>query len=156
MGRKFNRTNRFAALVALCLLLVQYISAQSPSASPQSAQQISVKINEYMNAAAKVDRFSGSILVARNGQPIASKGYGMANYELNVINTPQTVFRLGSLTKQFTAMAIMQLQERGKLTVGDSICKHLADCPAAWQPVTIRNLLTHTGGVPNYTSLPNL
>ena len=154
MRRKFNLAKRFAALVALCLLFVQYVSAQNPISSPQSAQQISVKVDEYMNAAAKVERFSGSIVVARNGQPIVSKGYGMANYELNVMNTPQTVFRLGSLTKQFTAAAIMQLQERGKLNVGDSICKHLTDCPTAWQPVTIRNLLTHTGGVPNYTSLP--
>jgi CubicO group peptidase (beta-lactamase class C family) len=61
------------------------------------------------------------------------------------------VFRLGSITKQFTSMAIMILQERGKLQVGDPICKYLPECSAAWQPLTIKHLLTHTSGIPNYT-----
>jgi CubicO group peptidase (beta-lactamase class C family) len=78
----------------------------------------------------------------------------MANIELAVANTPQTVFRLGSVTKQFTSMAIMMLQERGKLRVSDPACQHLPECPAAWQPLTIRHLLTHTSGIPNYTNLP--
>lgn len=79
----------------------------------------------------------------------------MANYELDVPNTPNTVFRLGSLTKQFTAMAVMMLQERNKLNVQDSICKYLDNCPAAWQPITIRHLLTHTSGIPNFTEFPD-
>ena len=108
-----------------------------------------------MNAVIHVDGFSGTVLVARNGKPIVSKGYGMANIELGVPNAPQTVFRLGSVTKQFTAMAIMMLAERGKLSVSDPICKYLPDCPAAWQPITVRNLLTHTSGIPNYTSFPD-
>ena len=66
-----------------------------------------------MKAVIRVDGFSGTILVARDGKPIVSKGYGMANIELNVPNSPQNVFRLGSVTKQFTAMSIMMLQERG-------------------------------------------
>ncbi|MCA1625369.1 MAG: serine hydrolase [Acidobacteria bacterium] len=151
----FNHLNRFVTIVALCLLVFQSASAQNPSASPQSAQQIAAKVDEYMNAAVRVYRFSGSILVARDSQTIMSKGYGMANYELHVPNTPQTVFRLGSNTKSFTATAIMMLQERGKFNVNDSICKYLSDCPAAWQPITIRNLLTHTSGIPNYTALPD-
>jgi CubicO group peptidase (beta-lactamase class C family) len=141
MHINFTSTNRFIALIALCLFSVQFTLAQTPT-----AQQIAAKVDEYMNAAVRVNRFSGAILLARDGQPITSKGYGMANYELDVPNTPQTVFRLGALTKQFTATAIMQLQERGKLSVNDSICKHLSDCPAAWQPVTVRNLLTNTSG----------
>ncbi|MGI8467729.1 MAG: serine hydrolase [Pyrinomonadaceae bacterium] len=108
-----------------------------------------------MNAAVKVDGFSGTVLVARDGKPIVSKGYGMANIELGVPNAPQTVFRLGSVTKQFTAMAIMMLAEHGKLNVNDPICKYLADCPAAWQPITVKNLLTHTSGITNYTSFPD-
>jgi CubicO group peptidase (beta-lactamase class C family) len=104
-----------------------------------------------MNASVRVNHFTGTILVARDGQPMISKGYGMADYELSVPNSSQTVFRLGSITKQFTAMAIMMLQERAKLSVSDPICKYLEKCPATWQPVTIRNLLTHTSGVPNYT-----
>lgn len=79
----------------------------------------------------------------------------MANYELKVPNTPKTVFQIGSVSKQFTAMAIMQLQERGKLNVNDSICKYLEDCPAAWQPITIHQLLTHTSGIIGFSTLPD-
>jgi CubicO group peptidase (beta-lactamase class C family) len=155
MRIKFNGLNRCVTLVAICLFTFQSATAQNPSATPQSTQQIVEKIDEYMNASARVNNFSGSILIARNGQPIISKGYGMANYELGVPNAPQTVFRLGSITKSFTAIAIMMLQERGKLNVNDSVCKHLSDCPAAWQPVTIRNLLLHTSGIPDYVALPD-
>ena len=108
-----------------------------------------------MNAAARVNNFSGSILVARDGKPIITKSYGMANYELGVANTPQTVFRLGAITKAFTATAVIMLQERGKLNVNDSVCKYLNDCPQTWQPVTLRHLLTHTSGIPSYTELPD-
>ncbi|HEX8638978.1 MAG TPA: serine hydrolase [Pyrinomonadaceae bacterium] len=150
----FIPSKRFIILALLCFFSVQFTLAQTPAASSQTAEQIASKIDEYMNAAMKVERFSGSILAARGGQPIISKGYGLANAELKVPNTTQTVFRLGSLTKQFTAVAVMQLQERGKLNVSDSICKHLADCPAAWQAVTVRNLLNHTSGIPNDSDFP--
>jgi len=150
----FNRVNRFVALIVLCLLFIHYVPARTPAAS-QPAQQIVVKAEEYMNAAVRVNRFSGSILVARDGKPLISKGYGMANLELDVPNKPQTVFRLGSLTKQFTAMAVMILQARGKLHTHDPICNYLSDCPIVWQSITIRNLLTHTSGIPDYTHLPS-
>jgi CubicO group peptidase (beta-lactamase class C family) len=154
MSKKFNTTGCLTTLIALYLCFVQFIPAQNTATAP-TTQQITAKIDEYMNAAARVDSFSGSILVARDGKPLVNKGYGMANIELNVSNTPDTVFRLGSITKQFTAMAIMMLAERGKMNVNDPACKYLTDCPAAWQPITVKNLLTHTAGVPNYTSLPD-
>ena len=143
---------RIAALACMCALTVSYAWAQK--AAPSSAE-IQTKVDEYMQAAIAVHSFSGSILLAQNGQAIVSKGYGMANVELAVPNTPQTVFRLGSVTKQFTAVAIMILQERGKLRVSDPACQYLPECPAAWQPLTIRHLLTHTAGIPNYTNFPD-
>lgn len=106
-----------------------------------------------MKSAVEIERFSGSILIARDGKPIVSKSYGMANVELDVPNTPKTVFRLASITKQFTATAIMMLQERGKLNINDNACKYLADCPAAWQTITIRHLLTMTHGIPGVNGL---
>jgi CubicO group peptidase (beta-lactamase class C family) len=147
-------------LIAVQFLMPQRLEAQEQPASDQPAQtepakrtpeEIAAVIDTYMNEAVKDDQFSGSILVARDGQPIISKGYGKANIELNVPNTSETVFRIGSITKQFTGMAIMILQERGKLKVSDSICKYLTDCPKAWKPITLRNLLTHTSGIWNYT-----
>jgi CubicO group peptidase (beta-lactamase class C family) len=132
--------------VSLFLMLAGLISAlgQTPGAA---TQDITPKINEYMDALVKAGKFNGSVLVARQGKVLLSRGYGMANFELDVPNTPLTKFRLGSITKPFTAMAIMILQERGKLSVQDSICKYLADCPAAWQQITIHHLLSHTSGL---------
>ncbi|MDQ4121857.1 MAG: serine hydrolase [Acidobacteriota bacterium] len=150
-----NFINRFVLLFAMCLLAVQIASAQRTTASTTpTTQQIVSKVDEYMNAAVKNYHYSGSILVTLNGLPIVKKSYGMANYELNVPNTSQTRFRIASITKQFTAMAVIILKERGKLNVTDSICKYLENCPAAWQPITIRNLLTHTSGIPNFRAMP--
>jgi CubicO group peptidase (beta-lactamase class C family) len=116
------------------------------------AQDLLPKFDEYAQAAARAERFSGAILVARDGKVLVSKGYGMADVENDVPNTPETKFRLGSLTKQFTAAAVLLLQERGKLSVQDSVCKYVAPCPEAWQPVTLHHLLSHTAGVPNFTN----
>ena len=152
MDKRSHAASRLVVLAWIWAAASAYPSAQT--AGP-SAAEIRTKVDEYMNAAVTVNGFSGSILVARNGQPVVSKGYGMANIELAAPNTPQTVFRLGSVTKQFTAMAIMILQEHGKLRVSDPICQYLTDCPAAWQPLTIKHLLTHTSGIPNYTNFPD-
>jgi CubicO group peptidase (beta-lactamase class C family) len=84
-----------------------------------------------------------------------SKGYGSADLEWNVPNSPNTKFRLGSVTKQFTAASILLLEERGTLSVTDPVKKYLPDAPAAWDKITIFNLLTHTSGIPNYTSFPD-
>lgn len=150
MSSEFVSVNRLLFFAALCLLVLQSAAAQTKNAP--SDKQIAAQIDEYMKSAVEVERFSGSILVARDRRVIVSKGYGMANVEYDAPNTPNTVFRLASLTKQFTATAIMMLQERGKLNVSEPICKYLTDCPPAWQPVTIRHLLTMTHGIPGVTA----
>ena len=111
-------------------------------------------IDAYMQAVVRVQEFSGSVLVAQNGSTILSRGYGLASIEHAVANTPQTKFRIGSITKQFTSMAIMMLSDRGKLDIADPIGKYLSNTPEAWGDVTIHHLLTHTSGIPSYTSLP--
>src|SRR5438093_11126766 len=97
-------------------------------------------------------QFMGSVLVARGNEVLLTKGYGSANLEWDLPNTPSTKFRLGSLTKQFTAASILLLEERGKLKVDDLVKKHLPDAPAAWDHITIFNLLTHSSGIPNFTA----
>jgi CubicO group peptidase (beta-lactamase class C family) len=138
----------------LCISLLGAISGGAASAqvSPPDGQALVSKVEEYMAARVKRDHFSGSILIARDGKVLFSQGYGMANLEHEVPNTPQTKFRLGSITKQFTAMAILILQERGKLSVHDKIKKYLPDAPKAWDEIEIHHLLTHTSGIPNYTA----
>jgi CubicO group peptidase (beta-lactamase class C family) len=150
MHVNFIRSYRFFILLALSLLCVQVSAAQTPG-----AKRLAAKVDEYMNAAVKFEKFSGRILIARDGLPLVTRSYGMANYELKAPTTPKTVFQIGSVSKQFTAMAIMQLKERGKLQVNDSICKYLEDCPAAWQPITIHQLLTHTSGIRGFSTLPD-
>lgn len=148
---KIMKNLRLGLLVFVVLITLAWAAA----AQAPTDEQISAKADEYMAAAEKIDKFSGTILIARNGKPVVSKGYGMANYEWGIANTPQTVFRLGSITKQFTAAAVMLLQERGKLSVNDAVCKYVAECPAAWEPITIKQLLSHTSGIPNYTAFPD-
>lgn len=136
---------RSLASITLLILLTATAAAQDPAP----------KFDEYMNALAAQQRFTGSVLVAREGKVILAKGYGLANIELDAPNTPQTKFRLGSITKQFTATAILLLQERGKLSVSDLMCKYVENCPDAWSEVTIHHLLSHTGGIPNFTNFPD-
>ena len=96
-------------------------------------------------------QFMGSVLVARDAQVIYSKGFGSANLEWEIPNSPATKFRLGSVTKQFTAASILLLEERGKLKVDDPVKKYLPGAPAAWDKITIYHLLTHTSGIPSFT-----
>jgi CubicO group peptidase (beta-lactamase class C family) len=107
-------------------------------------------INYYVNN----KQFMGSVLVAQGNEIILNKGYGSANLEWDIPNTPSTKFRIGSLTKQFTAAGILLLEQQGKIKTSDPVKKYFPDAPAAWEKITIFNLLTHTSGIPNYTSLP--
>lgn len=99
-------------------------------------------------------QFMGAVLVAKGGEILLSKGYGSANLEWDIPNTPAAKFRLGSITKQFTAACILMLQDRGKLNVQDPVKKYMPDAPAAWDKITLYNLLTHTSGIPSFTGFP--
>lgn len=101
------------------------------------------------------NQFMGSVLIAQSGYVLLNKGYGFANLEWKIPNSPTTKFRLGSLTKQFTAAAILLLEERNQLNTTDPVNKYLVDAPPAWNNITIFNLLTHTSGIPNYTKFPD-
>jgi CubicO group peptidase (beta-lactamase class C family) len=113
------------------------------------------EVDQFLNKQVENNLFSGAVLIAQNGAILVSKGYGLADRARNLPNMPQTKFRLGSLTKPFTAVAILQLQAQGKLNVQDHICQYIADCPAAWQAITIHHLLTHTAGIPDLTHFPD-
>lgn len=90
--------------------------------------------------------------VVRRGEMVVAKGYGYANVEHNVPVAAETIFQSGSVGKQFTAVAVMLQVEDGKLALDDSITTYLKDAPKSWQPITVRHLLTHTSGIPNYTT----
>ena len=92
-----------------------------------------------------------SIAVAQDGRLVLAKGYGLANVELGVEATADTVYQLASVTKTFTATAIMMLARDGKLSLDDKITERLPDLPEAWRDVTVRQLLNHTSGIKSYT-----
>jgi CubicO group peptidase (beta-lactamase class C family) len=119
------------------------------------AQNVESRMDQIVQSYASNKQFMGSVLVARGDQVLLSKGYGSANLEWGIPDTPSTKFRLGSVTKQFTAASILLLEERGKLKVEDLVKKYLPDAPAAWDKMTIFHVLTHTAGIPNFTSFPD-
>jgi len=142
--------------VLLTLLLTACGTATTITPVSQSQTMVS-NVDDFLTTEAqdKVSyRFSGSVLIARGGKVLFSKGYGMADWQHQLPNTPHTKFHVASLTKQFTAMAILILQEQGKLHVQDHACTYVPDCPPAWQPITIHELLTHTSGIPTLINPP--
>ncbi|NCP18856.1 MAG: serine hydrolase [Erythrobacter sp.] len=96
--------------------------------------------------------FMGAVLVAEGDDILLDKGYGMASLEWGIPNGGDVKYRIGSVTKQFTAAAIMLLEDQGKLTLDAPIATYLEDAPASWQTITVQNLLNHTSGIPNFTA----
>jgi CubicO group peptidase (beta-lactamase class C family) len=137
--------NYMRKLVAFILLVPLAVTAQKDYPS---------LLNKYMEAQTKVNGFSGNVLIARKGKVIYKKAFGLANREWDVPNTIQTKFKIASVTKQFTAAAVLQLAEVGKLNLEDKLSKYFPDFPKG-DSVTLHMLLTHTSGIKSYTSLPN-
>ncbi|MCX7923965.1 MAG: serine hydrolase [Clostridia bacterium] len=118
-----------------------------------SERGLSSKLDEYLQALEKYKNFHGSVLVAKDGKVLLDKGYGKADFEQNIKINQQTKLAIGSVTKQFTAMAVMQLHEKGLLDVNDKLSKYFPDYPRGSE-ITIHHLLTHTSGIANYTDYP--
>src|SRR4028119_424601 len=132
-----------SAMLATCMITTE-ISAATPSDA----------VDNYIVEQMKKDNIPGlSLAVVKGGKIVKAKGYGLANVELQVPATADTVFEIGSITKQFTATAIMMLAERGKLSLDDKISKYVSGTPQSWQSVTVRHLLSHTSGIKAYTSV---
>ncbi|MGB2805386.1 MAG: serine hydrolase domain-containing protein, partial [Candidatus Zixiibacteriota bacterium] len=139
-------------LVFFTLLLSLSISLASVQAAKLEKQ-----LDDYLTAAHDVWKFHGAALVATGGKVVLKKGYGMASIELGVPNTPEMKFQIGSITKQFTAAAVLKLEEKGLLGLNDSITKHLPDYPKeTGDRITIHHLLSHTSGIPNFTNMPGV
>ena len=136
-------------------LLLCAVAALLLSQTAVLAQDHAAKIQDVLALAHKYRQFNGSALVATNGKVIYKGGFGMANMEWNIPNAPDTRFRLGSITKQFTAMLTLQLVEQGKLKLDGKVSDYLPDYRKdVGSKVTIHHLLTHTSGIPSYTSQP--
>jgi CubicO group peptidase (beta-lactamase class C family) len=138
---------RSLVIATVCLLAAQ---------ASVLAQDKAAKIDELMKVYNSYRQFNGAVLVAENGKVIFKKGYGMANMEWNIPVEPDTKFRLGSITKQFTSMLILQLVQEGKIKLEGKLTDYLPDYRKdTGDRVTIHQLLNHTSGIPSYTGLPN-
>jgi CubicO group peptidase (beta-lactamase class C family) len=134
---------------AFCSLFLSFALAGLTAAQGSAARMDEI-VQSYVDA----KQFMGSVLVARGETVLFSKAYGLADLEWNIPNTTTTKFRIGSMTKQFTAAAVLLLEERGKLKVDDPVKRYYPDAPAAWDKITLYHLLTHTSGIPNHTTFP--
>jgi len=142
------------ALVLAAVVLAAAACAGGGRDDRPAGGDAAARLDAYLQASHELERFSGSVLVARGGRIVLRQGYGLANYELGVPNTPETKFRLGSITKQFTAMIVLQLEARGLLKVTDTVAAFFPDYPQG-DRITIHHLLTHTAGIPNLTDFPD-
>jgi CubicO group peptidase (beta-lactamase class C family) len=117
----------------------------------QQNDSITQKLNEYMVSAHKANKFNGNVLIAEKGSMLLYKSYGYKNFSTHVSNDSNTIFQIGSITKQFTATVILKLQEEGKLSVHDKLSQYFPQFKYAGE-ITLENLLTHTSGIYNYTN----
>ncbi|WP_182908801.1 serine hydrolase [Microbispora sp. H13382] len=132
--------------------------ADSSPAAPDGS--IGAKMLSYLRDLAADKQFTGSALVVRRGEVLTRFAGGLADEEKRIPNRPDTVYRVMSVTKQFTSMLVLKLRDRGLLKLDDRICPYLVPayikaCPTAWRPITIRESLTHTSGIPNIEKLPS-
>src|ERR1035441_10288304 len=135
-----------ACTVCLTLTLffaISIASAQSPATT--------AAVTDYVKAEMQRQHIPGlSLLVVKSGKIVRAEGFGLANVELQVPVKPETVFQSGSVGKQFTATAVMMLVEEGKVGLDDPLTKYFPDAPDSWKEVTVRELLSHTGGFGDY------
>jgi CubicO group peptidase (beta-lactamase class C family) len=135
-------------LLSCTLFFSVLIYAQSPDDAA-----LRNRLDQVANSFTPQNAFMGAVLVAKDDQLLLNKGYGMASQEWSIPNSPETKFRIGSVTKQFTATLILLLQEDGKLKITDPVNKYIPTAPQSWEKITIANLLGHTSGIPSFTDM---
>ncbi len=144
------------AICAAALLLCQPHAAfaQEAAATSAAVQDLATRIDASIAPYFKADAPGATVIVVKDGRPVLRRAYGMADTMKGVKMAPDMALRLGSITKQFTATAILMLADEGKLSVEDDITKHLPDYPTRGKRITIEHLLTHTSGIASYTAKP--
>lgn len=135
------------------LFLVSLLTLTFSFAQSKQDKKLVISIDELITSRLNSISPGCVILISKKGQIFYQKAFGKANLELNVPVKPDMIFRIGSITKQFTAVSILQLVEQGRISLNDSIQKYIKDFPPKGQTITIENLLTQTSGIPDYLNL---
>ncbi len=138
----------FTLLAIFLIMTIMTYSEQDTFIPGIEDTNITAELDEYMTALANAGRFHGSVLVARDDTILLSKGYGIADFEFSVPVETSTVFPIGSNTKQFTAAAILKLQEQGLLDISEMVTKYIPDAPR-WEGIKLEHMLNHTSGIPS-------
>lgn len=147
--------NPVGSPIHVCLILFTLLLGVSVRAAETPPEPAPAQVESAVRAQMSASHIPGlSLAVVRNGKVVLAEGYGLADMELNAPAKPNTVYQLASVTKQFTATAVMMLVEEGKISLDDKIAQRLPDLPAAWGEVTVRQLLSHTSGIKGYTETP--
>lgn len=137
-----ERTKIFFAAALVCVA--------APARAAPDPDTFRKQVDAFVEQEMRSEKIPGvSVAVVHKGEIVLAKGYGLANVEHNIAVTPQTIFQSGSVGKMFTAAAVMRQVEQGKMSLDDPLTKYVPDAPASWRPITIRQLLTHTSGIPN-------
>lgn len=140
---------RSLVLFAVTLFACAAVATSFAQGTDEAAMK--TRLDQVANSYTAGNAFMGTVLVVNGEQVLLDKGYGMADLEWGNPNAPDVKFRLGSLTKQFTATLVLLLQEDGKLKIEDPVSKYLPDAPKTWEKITLANLLGHTSGIPSFT-----
>ena len=144
----------FILVISLLVLINIGSNLACVPESDENVSDLEAEVDAYVQPYIKVGGFHGAILIAKDGEILLKKAYGMANYEHDVPNTPQTKFQIASVSKNFTATAIMTLQERGQLNTQDPLDRYIPDYPNG-DRITIHHVLTHSSGIPNVNEFPD-
>ena len=145
-----------AVAVAVVLLSNPMLAlAQQPATKAAAVQQLPAKLDALFAPHYKATDPGATVIVVKDGKPVFRKAYGAANLDSKTPMTPDTVLRLGSITKQFTAVAILMLADEGKLALNDPITRFFPDYPTGGKVITVEHLLTHTSGIASFTGKPN-
>ncbi len=152
-----NRPQRTISCLAILMSAAVFALAGSElsiAADIDPSAALKARLSAEVSHFFKGDEPGAAVIVVKDGKILLREGLGMANLELGVPMRPEMIFRLGSVTKQFTAVAILMLMEQGRLALTDDVTKVLPDYPTHGHRITIENLLTHTSGIKNYTDMP--
>src|SRR5437588_4956610 len=141
-------------IVIVCFIAPSVLGQeQTATVNSPPAESVTARVDKLFAQWDKPDSPGCALGIIKDGQLIYKHGYGMANLEYNIPISPKSVFNIASMSKQFTAMSILLLAKRGKLSLDDEIQKYLPEIPRYQSPITIRHLIHHTSGIRNYIEL---
>ena len=152
--KKFDRRPGRIMLLAVAIVGLLGLSGGRARAQVLAASDLEARVDAYVLPYVQSNNFSGAILVAQAGKVLLRKGYGLANVELGVPNTAETIFHVASISKSFTAAAIVLLEQRGRLSTSDPLSKFFPGYPNG-ERITIHHLLVHASGIPNVNNFPD-